>query len=145
MESIHPLAGHFVEHADVYWDKFYTQHEMQFFKDRHYIEREFDIQFQQVSLMLEVGCGTGHTVLPLIISNPHLRAYACDFSAIAVNLLVSQAAAAGLQDRLHTFVADLRTRNALQGPNKLPGAHCVDVVTAMFVLSALEPSSLPTV
>lgn len=84
-------------------------------------------------------------MLPLLDNHRHLRAYACDFSAIAVSLLAKQAASAGLQDRLDTFVADLRVPGALRGPHKLPGPHCIDVITAMFVLSAIEPSSLSTV
>ncbi len=93
----------------------------------------------------QVGCGAGNTVLPLLHNHPHLRAYACDFSAVAVSLLAEHAVHAGLQSRLTTFVADLRKPGALHGEGKVPVLHSVDIVTVIFVLSALEPASLAQV
>ncbi|KAJ1909810.1 hypothetical protein H4219_006340, partial [Mycoemilia scoparia] len=41
--------------------------------------------------VLELGCGTGNAIFPLLqdISNPRLFAHACDFSKTAVNVVKS--------------------------------------------------------
>lgn len=36
---------------------------------------------------MEVGCGVGNTVYPLLEENPNLFIYAFDFSKIAIELL----------------------------------------------------------
>jgi 2-polyprenyl-3-methyl-5-hydroxy-6-metoxy-1,4-benzoquinol methylase len=40
-----------------------------------------------IILLLQVGCGAGNTVYPLLEVNPELRVYACDFSPKAVQLV----------------------------------------------------------
>lgn len=98
------------------WDKFYKAHQDRFFKDRHWTDREFaelrsggdtaadehDRSALEATLsadtpvLLEVGCGVGNTVYPLLEKNAALRVHCCDFSPRAVGLVrVRVAATAG--------------------------------------------------
>ena len=36
---------------------------------------------------MQVGCGVGNTIFPLLEINPLLRVHACDFSSVAVALV----------------------------------------------------------
>lgn len=76
-------------HASRQWDIFYKRHKSGFFKDRHWIRREFpEILIATKSKVLEVGCGAGNTVFPLLELRPDLRICCCDFSRNAVTLVV---------------------------------------------------------
>ena len=73
------------------WDIFYKHNTTNFFKDRHWLTREFplltsnpeDRQFR----VLEVGCGVGNTIFPLLKENPRMFVYGCDLSPRAVALV----------------------------------------------------------
>jgi methyltransferase-like protein 6 len=95
------------------WDIFYKRNETRFFKDRHWTLREFqeilewrqqqeqsqsasdnkEVNLQQDGggrggpILLEVGCGCGNFIIPLLEEIPLLRAYACDFSPRAVDFV----------------------------------------------------------
>ena len=76
------------------WDLFYKRNSTHFFKDRHWITREFPALLCALSdvnrtrsVLLEVGCGVGNTVFPLLDENPALFVHACDFSPRAVDLV----------------------------------------------------------
>jgi hypothetical protein len=53
------------------WDKFYMRNSSNFFKDRHWITREFPEvladQSCEMKCLLEVGCGTGNTFVYITI------------------------------------------------------------------------------
>lgn len=62
--------------ANEYWNKFYSIHENKFFKDRNWLFTEFpELLFDSPNnndesmAVLEVGCGVGNTVFPIIRSN----------------------------------------------------------------------------
>ena len=93
--------------AKKHWDLFYKRNSTHFFKDRHWITREFPELLQTISelgsqlsdstqhqqqdnkrlVLLEAGCGVGNTVFPLLEENTNLFIHACDFSPQAIDLV----------------------------------------------------------
>lgn len=129
-----------------YWDVFYSSHENRFFKDRKWLHLEFPelVEATQADAgaktVLEVGCGAGNTVFPLleINQNPHLRIHACDYSAEAVGVVRSNplyTAQPGVAKCVST-VWDLSSSTEL--PAGLESGS-VDIIVLIFVLSALHP------
>lgn len=47
------------------WDLFYKRNENRFFKDRHWISKEFP-EIYQYEFLLELGCGVGNFILPFL-------------------------------------------------------------------------------
>ncbi|XP_042508141.1 tRNA N(3)-methylcytidine methyltransferase METTL2-like isoform X3 [Macadamia integrifolia] len=85
-------SDHYQEKAAKYWDHFYKIHHNKFFKDRHYLEKDWGRFFsaekdQEAKVVLEVGCGAGNTIFPLIAAFPNLYVHACDFSPHAISLV----------------------------------------------------------
>lgn len=93
--------------AKKYWDVFYKRHQDRFFKDRHYLDKEWGRYFTGAGRkdVLEVGCGAGNTVFPLIAAYPDVFVHACDFSPRAVNLVMNHKDFT--ETRISTFVCDL--------------------------------------
>ncbi|CAN8000144.1 unnamed protein product [Ixodes hexagonus] len=119
------------------WDRFYKRNETRFFKDRHWTKREFEeLASSDGSVILEVGCGVGNFIFPLLEENTHFFIYACDFSPRAVDFVKSHP----LYDetRVKAFQCDL-TKGALT--DHVPKCS-VDVVTMIFVLSAICPEKM---
>ncbi|KAF8517938.1 methyltransferase [Hysterangium stoloniferum] len=127
-----------------HWDIFYKHNENNFFRDRKWLHLEFpelvaatQAQAGPVTI-LEVGCGAGNSMFPLLSSNVNLelKIVACDYSPRAVELVKSHA----LYDsppagRISASVWDLSSPQLPQ--DVLPGS--VDIVVMIFVLSALHP------
>jgi methyltransferase-like protein 6 len=128
------------------WDLFYRRNETNFFKDRHYIEREFP-QIQELDeksgefkpkRFVEIGCGVGNALFPLLERNPHIfQAFALDFSAKAIEFVQSNASFAS--NRCKAFVADIAKDSV---PDEL-AENPVDLGIMLFVLSAIHPDHMP--
>lgn len=119
-----------------HWDIFYKRNENRFFKDRHWTTREFEELIQNSGsskVLLEVGCGVGNFFYPLLSQDSSLFVYACDFSPRAINLVKSHQLYD--ENRINAFVCDITNEEAL---NEIPKSS-VDIVTLIFVLSAIHP------
>ncbi len=95
------------------WDLFYKRNSTHFFKDRHWITREFPELLTELQndgrsgkvkrVLLEAGCGVGNTLFPLINENTDIFVHACDFSPRAIDFvkvrLVSSTSSEVLEDR----------------------------------------------
>ncbi|OEL27399.1 Methyltransferase-like protein 6 [Dichanthelium oligosanthes] len=126
-----------------YWDIFYKRHEDKFFKDRHYLDKEwgkyFEGQVGENMVVLEVGCGAGNTIFPLLSTYPDIFAHACDFSPRAVSLVKKHKDFR--PDRINAFVCDITSEQLTE--NMEPSS--ADIVTMIFVLSAVAPDKMPLV
>ncbi len=90
-------------------------------------------------VLLEVGCGVGNLIFPLISDNLNFFIYACDFSSNAVefvkrNELYDEA-------KMKAFQCDITSESIL---SEVP-AQSVDIVTMVFVLSAINPKNFQQV
>lgn len=123
-----------------YWDLFYRFNQERFFKDRHYLGREFPLlepgsaASESFESLVEAGCGAGNTLFPLVRAFPQKRFFALDLSEEALALL-----------RRHPDYDPARItalRFDLAGESEveevLPGC-AVDVALLVFCLSAIEP------
>lgn len=127
--------------AKKYWDVFYKRHQDRFFKDRHYLDKEWGHFFSEADkkVVLEVGCGAGNTIFPLAATYPSIYIHACDFSPRAVDLVKAHK---DFEDtRMNAFACDLTSDELV---NHVPPSS-VDIVTMIFVLSAVSPEKMPQV
>lgn len=120
-------------------------HQNRFFKDRNWLFTEFpelDSADQQLGPdskskinMLEVGCGVGNTVFPVLqnVSNQNFFIYACDFSEAAISILKEHSLYD--ENRCSAFVCDV-TSEDWDPPFK---EETLDIATLIFVLSAISP------
>ena len=144
----------FNDHPERWWNKFYSNNKVKFFKDRKWLQQEFPIlgtvtqPDSPPTVILEVGAGAGNTAFPILKlnKNPKLKIHACDFSKKAVELIQCSPAYADTAKvgSIHATVWDVA-----QPPDpetmapSLPeglGFESVDVVILIFIFSALAPS-----
>lgn len=122
------------------WDVFYKNNKTNFFKDRHYIDREFPelAQIQnsdQEYTFCELGCGVGNTFFPLLERFPNLKCYGFDFSPRAIQMIKESEAYLKNKDRIFVEVVDLVL-------NPIPEYFVpADFNTLIFVLSAISPEN----
>lgn len=134
------------------WDLFYKRNDTRFFRDRHWTTREFeellstsdqanaDTDNGSPKRLLEVGCGVGNFVFPLIEEkHKNYFIYACDFSQRAVDFVKSNP----LYDesQIKAFQCDITTDSVLEAIE--PGS--LDIVSMIFVLSAIHPNKFEAV
>lgn len=93
--------------ARKHWDKFYMRNTTNFFKDRHWTEREFPELTSENLKIIELGCGVGNFIFPILGANASASGYSCDFSQRAVDFVKERAKRDGLEERLSAFTADL--------------------------------------
>ncbi|CAI6350572.1 unnamed protein product [Macrosiphum euphorbiae] len=125
-----------------HWDIFYKNNGNRFFKDRHWTTREFsellgdDIHQKHI---LEIGCGVGNFIYPLLADGLNAIFYACDFSPRAIECLKSNPSYD--PSFINAFNCDIVTDELI---TKIP-ENSLDLVTAIFVLSAIHPDNHRTV
>lgn len=127
-----------------WWDKFYSNNQANFFKDRKWLVQEFPVLGEITKAnhgpitVLEVGAGAGNTAFPLLAmnQNPDLKLHACDYSKKAIDVIRSQAAY-NEQER-KVLQADVWDAAGEELPPGLtPGS--VDLILMIFIFSALSP------
>lgn len=128
------------------WDLFYKRNDTRFFRDRHWTTREFqelldDPTGDSKRVLLEVGCGVGNFVFPLIEDqfNKNYFIYACDFSQRAVDFVKQNS----LYDEkiIKAFQCDITSDSIFETIE--PGS--VNIISMIFVLSAIHPTKFETV
>lgn len=150
-------ASQLEKNAQRHWDLFYKRNSTKFFKDRRWTTREFhellsdrtdnadDPQHPKPNendnvtttrkTMLEVGCGVGNMIFPLIEEKRNnYFVYACDFSPRAVqfvkeNPLYNEAF-------MKAFQCDITIDTIFESIQ----ADSLDIITMIFVLSAIHPT-----
>nr|VDC76340.1 unnamed protein product [Brassica rapa] len=152
------------------WQDFHSRHSSgKFFKERRYLLKEFPelVLCGENTKLLEVGCGNGSTVLPVLRGSKNITVYACDCSSEAlVRTKENINRAIATVDNFHSFTCDFSTSAF---PNWLACHHCrhnkhchhsgfresddtslnehciggVDFVTLIFTLSAVPKERMP--
>ncbi|KAK7686310.1 hypothetical protein QCA50_010534 [Cerrena zonata] len=127
-----------------HWDNFYKMNAGNFFRNRKWLHHEFPELLLCAApdagpkVIAELGCGAGNAVFPLLAANqnPQLSLYAYDYASHAVKVVQNDPLY--LEPPMGTIksaVWDL-TSDSLP-PHLEPGT--VDIITLVFVLSALHP------
>lgn len=133
------------------WDLFYKRNDTRFFRDRHWTTREFEELLsgaveekpkERVSKrLLEVGCGVGNFVFPLIEDKHNINyfIYACDFSPRAVQFVMENP----LYDEtlIKAFQCDITTDTIFENIDRAS----LDIISMIFVMSAIHPSKFQSV
>eukprot|EP01102_Stenamoeba_stenopodia_P005868 TRINITY_DN16581_c0_g1_i1.p1 TRINITY_DN16581_c0_g1~~TRINITY_DN16581_c0_g1_i1.p1 ORF type:complete len:475 (-),score=159.17 TRINITY_DN16581_c0_g1_i1:879-2273(-) len=90
--------------------------------------------------ILEVGCGAGNTLFPIMQINPFNQYYAFDFSPSAVELVKSNSEFDS--SRCKAFVFDLTADMPQSDHDGFPAAGSIDIILMIFVLSAVAPEKM---
>lgn len=134
----------FNEKPEKWWDKFYSNNQANFFKDRKWLVQEFPVLGKVTQegygpvTVLEVGAGAGNTAFPVLAlnSNPGLKLHACDYSKKAIDIIRSQQA---YTEQTGTILqADVWDAAGMELPPGL-SEGTVDVIVMIFIFSALSP------
>ncbi|KAI4458925.1 methyltransferase-related [Holotrichia oblita] len=134
------------KNARKHWDLFYKRNEDKFFRDRHWTTREFNELLDEnncentnrIKTLLEIGCGVGNLIFPLIEENANLFVIACDLSPRAVEIVKNHKLYN--EDRMKVFVTDITMDDIFMKVD----LNSVDIVTMVFVISAIHPDKFVT-
>jgi SAM-dependent methyltransferase len=119
------------------WNTFYENHRTNFFNDRHYLYKAFPEEFATPSTLVEIGCGVGNAILPLL--KDAWTVWGLDFSPVAIDLLRNDERFRERQSHAHAHVWDI----SQAPPNSpLPWFGVANVSTLLFCLSALHPNDM---
>lgn len=127
------------------WDTFYKHNQANFFKDRHYIVEEFGLR-QQIDAtaalhVVDLGCGVGNAILPLLQEFPNSTARGFDCAATAISILKQKLVDDGLDGRCKVSTGDLTDTKFPYCEMENTG----DLALLFFVQSAIDPSHYATV
>jgi len=117
------------------WHKFYSAHDDKFFKDRHWLFTEFPELANENARILEIGCGVGNTVIPVLEKNPSAFVYGCDYAKSAIDILAKHPALEA--ERSKVFTHDIR--EPFQGDAFIEEGS-LDIIVSIFCLSAIHPT-----
>lgn len=111
------------------WRSFHRRHSTgKFFKERRYLLKEFPelapSDDDSVAKVLEVGCGNGSTVLPILRAKQSIVVYACDCSAEVLETAKEMIATANIGPIKHRFHPFLLEFSVNPFPNWLFCANC---------------------
>ncbi|BBN18899.1 hypothetical protein MPTK1_8g06430 [Marchantia polymorpha subsp. ruderalis] len=101
------------------WEAFHRNHSKAlFFKERRYLVKEFPelVDNPRAISVLEVGCGTGSSVAPILRANKNATCYGCDCSAAALDraelLVAGQAGLLESQNKkFRPFLCDISVQS----------------------------------
>ena len=111
---------------DASWERFYRCHTTNFFQDRHYLTSDFE--FETPETLVEIGCGVGNAMLPLLEGG--WTCYGMDLSSTAIDLLRKDERFLSAGDRTDAVVGNL-----VETVPPFTGT----VVSLLFCLSAIAP------
>lgn len=136
----------YIHEAHRYWTEFYKRNKDNFYKDRHYLHLVFPelapeaacnaetpVSSGKDMYLLEVGCGAGNAVFPLLEINPSLHVHAFDCAPSAVALVQAHIDEMEITERMEASVCDL----VREDPPVTP--RTMDFVLCMYVISAIAP------
>ena len=130
--------------AGKFWHEFYKRNTDHFYKDRHYLHLEFpellekhdkDITYENRIQLLEVGCGVGNAVVPLLALNKNLYVNCIDFARSAINILRQHHVVTEYPGRLIANVCDV-VNDDIPLPNEVQSN--LDMILCLFVISAIS-------
>lgn len=161
------IVQQYEQNAGKNWDDFYSRHQTSFFKDRHYLHKTFPEEFGplyedtssnndtdmtsgQEFTVMEIGCGVGNTVLPLLERGEEavidgerrrINVWGLDFASVAIDLLKKDERfiEASANGRAHAGVWDI----TLPSPSEYSIGNISDVSILLFCLSAISPEKMP--
>ncbi|ETO69083.1 hypothetical protein F442_14054 [Phytophthora nicotianae P10297] len=119
------------------WDVFHQRNNGKVYKPRNYLVKEFPELYapeREVVEVLELGCGYGSAIFPILAECPNIHAQVCDFSAHAIDILQHNPEYDPKQCR--AFVCDIAQEELTR-----VAPESIDIVLMVFVLSALPPES----
>lgn len=89
--------------------------------------------------VLEIGCGCGSSLLPVLKANPRVECTACDVSPTAVSLFREAIKSAGVEEsRVKSFALDATTA---EGSETIASVQA-DICLLVFTLSAVMPEDM---
>ncbi|KAK6354432.1 hypothetical protein TWF730_008836 [Orbilia blumenaviensis] len=136
----------FNSQPEKWWNNFYKNNRENFFKDRKWLQQEFPILTTATAAtsppirLLEVGCGAGNTLFPILASNknPNFHIHGADFSKTSIDLIRSNE----LYTQHHPKHISASVWDLGNSSGTLPEGiepESLDVVILIFVFSALHP------
>ena len=132
------------------WEAFYTRHSRNiFFKERRYLTKEFPelsraFQTEENNKplrVLEIGCGTGSSVLPVLRANKEAVVYACDCSAAALRKAIEVVSTLN-GSTFFPFMCDISLENLpsflCRPPCDRPHSHVTKMFTELPTLGVKQ-------